>query len=232
MNVMLGVRDKVVVIVGASGMTGKALAYTFAQNRAHTYFAGGDKKSLEDISAAIREKNFTATPIEADISGEGGAKKIVGAISERHSQIDTLVFNLQAEISKDQASHMKSIEAFVKASVPLLKRSRAASIISIAGCREPKQPDGGHDNPITGLTKRLAAGLLQYGIRANCIFSPEAEMEFNPDNHILAGRTLGENKTNPLDIANLALFFAMDDSFWINGQWIVVDGGLCLAAKV
>lgn len=209
---MLGVRDKVVVIANASGGLGRALAYTFAQNRAHTYFSGKDGKELEGILETIKEKNFTATPIEADVSGERGIGKIVETVSHKHSQIDVIVFIMSE--GADNAGE------FVKACIPLLKRGRAPSII-ITSTLEKQAMDHGN-----GTARSLASGLMKYGIRTNCIFSPPAGLDFNPDNHILSGRTLGENKTNPLDPANLALFLAMDDSFWINGQCIAVDGGL------
>ncbi len=213
---MLGVRDKV-VLIACNGQLGKALGFVFAQNRAHTYLAGRDKKELESMLELIKEKNYTATPVEADMSDGKGVKKAIGLISERHSQIDVLAFAFGEEAGQS------NLETAAREALPLLKRARAASIISICA--------HGNAEQAAEATERLAKELIQYGIRANCLYYREMGMEFNPDNHILAGRTLGESKTNPLDVANLALFLAMDDSFWINGQSIAVDGGMGLVKE-
>jgi len=119
-----------------------------------------------------------------------------------------------------------------------MKSSPAGRIIILGFNRSVFSQDGSEayaksEAAIAELTRRLAAETAQFGINANyiqlgAIMTPESRRVFNNDKDLRdfcikrsAAKRLGE----PVDIAKVALFLATDDSVFVSGTGIVVDGG-------
>jgi NAD(P)-dependent dehydrogenase (short-subunit alcohol dehydrogenase family) len=131
------------------------------------------------------------------------------------------------------------VEGICAQLLPLMKSSPAGRIIILGFNRSVFSQDGSQayaksEAAIAELTRRLAAETAKFGINANyiqlgAIMTPESRRVFNNDKDLRdfcikrsAAKRLGE----PVDIAKVALFLATDDSVFVSGTGIVVDGGL------
>ena len=122
--------------------------------------------------------------------------------------------------------------------LPMMKNSPAGRIVIIGFNRSVFAKDAADgyarsEASIAELTRNLAAEIAQYGINANyiqlgAIMTPESRRVFNADKDLRdyciqrsAAKRLGE----PVDIAKVVLFLANDDSVFVSGTRIIVDGG-------
>jgi NAD(P)-dependent dehydrogenase (short-subunit alcohol dehydrogenase family) len=131
------------------------------------------------------------------------------------------------------------VEGVCQQLLPLMKSSPAGRLIVLGFNRSVFGQDGldsyaKSEAAIAELIRRLAADTAQFGINANyiqlgAIMTPESRRIFNNDKTLRdfciqrsAAKRLGE----PVDIAKVALFLATDDSVFVSGTGIVVDGGI------
>ena len=131
------------------------------------------------------------------------------------------------------------VEGVCEQLLPMMQSSQAGRIVILGFNRAVFSQDGTDsyarsEAAIADLTRRLAAERAQYGINVNyiqpgAIMTPESRRVFNNDKALRdfciqrsAAKRLGE----PVDIAKVALFLATDDSVFVSGTGIVVDGGI------
>lgn len=88
-----GFRDKVVIITGASGGIGEALAYHLAQEGAFLALAARSAERLETVAAECRRLGAKAASVPTDVSDEGQCKALVASTLTTYGRIDALVNN-------------------------------------------------------------------------------------------------------------------------------------------
>ena len=86
-------RDKVVIITGASSGIGKALAHAFGEAGAKIVITGRNQESLEKASGALNIKNIDNLPIVADVSIEKDNELVIEKTIEKYGKIDVLINN-------------------------------------------------------------------------------------------------------------------------------------------
>lgn len=238
---MFSLKDKVVLITGATGGIGGAIATQMKEAGATVVVTG---RNLEKLSGF--DDSFIK--IQSDLSVDGAAEKLVSDTIEKAGRIDVLINN--AGITKDTLLMRMTDEQFddvintnLRASfklcraviMPMMKQRNGriinmASIVGVVGGigqTNYAASKGG----IIALTKSIAAEVGGRGITANAIapgFIKTPMTDVLPDDlkakyleQIPAGR-FGE----PVDIANACVFLASDEASYINGQTIHVNGGM------
>ena len=217
-----------VLIADLDGDKGEALATELG---AATAFLRTDVSKDEDVAAMIAETTdrFGRIDVLYNNAGFGGA---LGPI-ESTSLAD---YDLTMDVL------LKSVFLGMKHVAPLMKAQQSGSIIStasVAGIRVGYAPHlySVAKCAVIHLTKTVALELGEHGIRVNAIcpgFIATPLAAGRPDadeSQIDQLRASGASSQvlgrvgEPLDIANMALFLASDDSEWITGREFVVDGG-------
>ncbi len=238
---MFELKDKVVLITGATGGIGGAIATQMKAAGATVVITG---RSLEKLSAF--DDSFIK--IQSDISLDGAAEKLIADTIEKAGRIDVLINNagitadtLMMRMSDEQFDNVinTNLRASFKmcraAIMPMMKQRfgriiNMASIVGVvggAGQTNYAASKGG----IIAMTKSIAAEVGARGITANAIapgFIKTPMTDVLPEElkktylaQIPAGR-FGE----PIDIANACVFLASDEASYINGQTIHVNGGM------
>ena len=239
---MFDLKDKVVLITGATGGIGSVIAKKMKMAGAVVVVTGRSDEKLNESF----DDNFIK--IAADLSIDGAAEKLISDTIERAGRIDILINNagitsdtLLMRMTDEQFdnvinTNLRSTFKLCRAVImPMMKQRfgriiNMASIVGVvggAGQANYAASKGG----MIAMTKSIAAEVASRGITANAIapgfiktpmtdvLSDELKKTYL--SQIPAGR-FGE----PDDIANVCVFLASDEASYINGQTIHVNGGM------
>lgn len=239
-------KDKVAIVTGAAQGIGYAISELFAAEGAKVILV--DVNADLAIQAAAKLSAGGALGLACDVTKHEQCEAVVKTALEKFGKIDILVNN--AGIAKDNLImrmseeqwdlvmdvNLKGAFNFMKAcSRPMMKAryGRIVSIASIVG----QEGNGGQANyaaskgALVSLTKSVAREFASRGITANAVspgFIKTPMTDRVPEDvkvkfvaRILLGR-MGE----PLDVARAVLFFSSDESSYITGQVLSVNGGV------
>jgi 3-oxoacyl-[acyl-carrier protein] reductase len=243
-------KDRVAIITGSGRGIGKETALLFAEEGAKVVITDIIDEIYEVVEE-IREKKQTALAIKADVTKIEDVANMVNKTVNEFGGVDILVnnaginrpFKLEEMSEKDfdeiMAVNLKGVYNCCKAVIPIMVKQRRGKIVNISsisgvviGMRAAHY--SASKAGVLGLTRTLAVWLAEYGINVNAVCPGIIETEMNV---LMLGRKgLMEQVANiplrrlgrPRDIANTILFLASDDSDYITGQYIVVDGGLTI----
>lgn len=244
---MLRLKEKKVLITGATGGIGSAMAKRMAKQGADLVLSGTKKESLETLSNEIGDNCYS---FAADLAKKEEIKNLVIWAIEKMGSIDILVNN--AGITRDNLSIRMSDEDWddvinvnLTASfllsrdclkVMLKKRwGRIINITSVVGV----MGNAGQSNyaaskaGMIGMTKSIASEVSSRGITVNCI-SPGYVVTAMTDKisdvakeNILQNTPVGRfGKAE--EIADWAIYLASNDADYITGQNININGGLVM----
>lgn len=243
-------KDKVSLITGGGQGIGRAIALLFAGEGSHVAICDVNQDTLNKTAEEIKAKKRDCLTFTADVSKLEQVDGMMNKILDKFGKIDILVNN--AGITRDsllvrmqEKSWDQVLEVNLKgtfncaraAAKPMMKARTGkivniASIIGIIG--NPGQANyAASKGGVIALTKTIAKELASRNINVNAI-APGFIKTAMTDK--LSGEARDAMlKEIPLarfgeqaDVANLALFLASDDSSYITGHVIQVDGGMVM----
>lgn len=199
--------NKVAVITGAKGGIGLATAALFAQEGSVLAIAG-----MQDASAEARmlvESGATACFIRADLSDEAKVRALFAQVEAEYGRLDILVNNAAFDAGDALLC--------ANAAIPLMVRSGGGSIINVlselASIDVPGIAEHGTTkSELVRLTSSLAAAHANDGIRVNAL-------------------CLGPTPTQPREVAAACTFIVCDESSFVTGATLVLDGGRAARAQ-
>jgi NAD(P)-dependent dehydrogenase (short-subunit alcohol dehydrogenase family) len=249
-------QDKVAVITGTAGGIGRATAILFAREGAAVAAADVLLDENEATVAAIRQSGGRALAIHVDVTDTHSVASMIAEAERAFGRVDVLFNNAgvmlpgdddavatdEATIDRTLAVNVKGVLLGCKHGIPALRRAGGGSIINTAsfvaslGAATPQVAYTASKGAVLSLTRELAVIHAREGIRVNAL-SPgplrtELLMKFLDTEekrrrrlvHVPMGR-FGEAH----EIANAALFLASDDSSYMTGANLLMDGGITAA---
>lgn len=242
---------KVALVTGSSQGIGKAIAIKLAESDYITYITYLNNKSKgENIVAEISKKGGKAVLVNLDVKLEKSVKKVFEKIEADHGQLNVLVNNAGIDIPKSiEAVSFNEWQDVVdikingnflctKYALPLMKNQENANLIIIVSSLG-ERPDPDYPAYCIGtagtiaFTKVMALYLGKYGIRTNAIGPGTTRtgmwtaMDGSNDElwkNFAKNNPMGRVST-PEDIANAALMIIKDESQFLNGNIIYMNGG-------
>lgn len=243
--------NKTVFITGGGRGIGKEVALKFAENGYNivTNYVS-DKTDVEALKKGFEEKGVKSLILKADVTDSEAIENLVKKAIEKFESIDVLVNN--AGITKDNLLMRMSEEEFTKVIDVNLKgtyivtkivskymmKKRQGSIINLSSvvgvvgnagqCNYSASKAG-----ILGFTKSIAKELASRNIRANAVAPGFIETDMTA----VLGENIKENIYNQIplkrmgkakEVANLVYFLGTEESSYITGQVISVDGGMTM----
>ncbi|KGX83434.1 3-oxoacyl-[acyl-carrier-protein] reductase [Pontibacillus marinus] len=242
---------KVALVTGASRGIGRAIALELARQGAKVAvnYAGSEQKAQEVVDE-INELGSEGIKIQANVSSEDDVKSMVKEVVDTYGGIDILVNN--AGITRDNLlmrmkeeefdqvidTNLKGVFLTTKAVTRPMMKKRGGKIINIASVV------GVSGNPgqanyvaakagVIGMTKSSAKELASRNILVNAVAPGFIETDMTDQltdeqvesmNSMIPLARLGNGE----DIAKVVKFLASDDSNYITGQTIHVDGGMVM----
>ena len=241
---------KVALVTGSSRGIGRAIAEALAARGAKVIVNyRSSPEAAEEVIRAIEEKGGSAVAVQADVSDFSAAQDLVKAAIDTYGQIDILVNNagttedtLLMTMKEEQwdsviDTNLKSVFNCCKAAArPMVRRKQGGRIINISSV-SGLVGQAGQTNyaaskaGIIGFTKSLAKELGSRNITVNAVAPGFVLTDLTADlSEDLVEQTLafiplgrwGELE----EIAHVVAFLASDQSSYITGQVIAVDGGI------
>ena len=247
-------QGKVAIVTGAGGDIGRAICVRYAQEGARVVVAEIKRELAERTAQAVTKAGGEALALTVDVSQESDAEAMARQAFERLGRIDVLV-NCAAlfanvrrapfyEISVEEwdalmAVNLRGMWLCTKAVFPYMREQASGRVINIAsGTAFWGAPDFLHyvtsKAGVIGITRSLARELGEYGINVNAIapgLTATSGAMTNTSREFMEQRvSIGAFKRveEPDDLVGTFVYLASDDSAFMTGQTIVVDGGRIL----
>jgi NAD(P)-dependent dehydrogenase (short-subunit alcohol dehydrogenase family) len=245
-------KGQVAVITGAGRNIGKAIAKLFAGEGAKIAIAETHEGRAQAVSDEITRAGGEAAVVLCDVSQSQAVQEMVKRVVAKFGGIDILVNNAaltdhasifdstEEEFDKVIAVSLKGPYLVTKyVAEQMRKQGRGGKIVNFGSTSGLV---GRHDGiayaaakaGVINMTRAMAVQLAPYKIRVNCVVPNRSGSPVGYDDDVAGSRTF-ENLAGRLgtadDQAKAALFLVSDDSEFIIGHPLVVDGGVMATAN-
>lgn len=239
-------KNKIAIVTGGNSGLGFATAKKLCDNGIKTFIIGRTKDKTE---TACQEIGENAIPVIFDLTNLAGIPAMVQEIA-KNGNIDILVNNAGINMKKEFIdvtdkeflniinTNVLSVFSMSREVAKVMKNYNSGSIVNISSMASqygiPKViAYSASKGAIESMTRAMAVDLAQYGIRVNCIapgfiktkMSTKA-LDSDPErkNKVLSRTPMGK-LGNPSDIADSVYFYALNESSFVTGTILPVDGG-------
>jgi len=245
---------KVAIVTGAAAGIGAASAVLFAQEGAAVVVTDIDAEGVQRTARNIQEQGAQTVALAADVSRSADVQQVVNLAIERFGRIDILFNNAgivpvgridktsEAQWDLAMAVNVKSIYLFAHAVLPRFQQQGGGVILNTASATALRAvPDRAcytaTKAAVIGLTKSMALDYVRENIRVNCLCpgtvdTPSLRQRIDAyDNPVdarqrfIARQPMGRFGTSA-EIAAAALYLVSDESSFITGAALAIDGGL------
>lgn len=243
--------DKVAIITGGDSGIGRAVAYAFAKEGANIVIAYlNEDEDASETCEHVETLGRKCIAIKGDLQKEENCKLVIDKTLEEFGKIDILVNNHavqyiqqsildidEEQLEKTFRTNIFSFFYLVKAALPYLKAN--SSIINTTSVTAFKGEEllidySATKGAILAFTRSLSQSLVEDKIRVNAvapgpIWTPLITSSFNSEEvetfGSLRSKVPMDRAGQPYEVANAYVFLASDDSSYMTGQVLHVNGG-------
>ncbi len=251
---MKRLEGKVALITGGGTGIGRACARLFAKEGAKVALAGRRREKLESAAREVKDGGGEALPVVCDVSKAEDVERAVRETVARFGRLNVLVNNAgalsvstvetisEAEWDALMAVNLKGPFLMSRAVLPEFRKAGGGAIVNIGSvlglvAMKNRAAYAASKGGVTMLTKSMALDHAHEKIRVNCVCPSIVETElvqslFDQAADREAARRMRMAQIplgrlgQPEDVAHMAVFLASEESSWLTGAAIALDGGL------
>lgn len=244
-------KGKVAIVTGASSDIGGGIVKRFVEEGANVILVARNLEALEKVREEVGSQDSTVS-LSCDLTNESQVLQTVEQIFEKYGRIDVLVNNAGAineaihfhEMNESDIQNlidvnMKGVFNMTKAVLQKMSESKNGSIVNIGSISSERAIPRVHlavysstKAAISMFTKSIAIEYARKNIRCNCV-NPgiinsgmiKPYLDDPAARKVLEERLPLGRVGEPIDVANAVLFFASDETNWVTGTILNVDGG-------
>ena len=247
-------QNKVAIVTGGAAGIGRAICELFSEEGAQVVIADIDSDGGHETARLISDAGRDAFFVETDVSNEDQVSNLVESTVEKYGKINVLVndaaafiFGRVEDVTPEEWERVIGVNVLgpaytVKHSLPHFRTAGGGSIVNIASvssfvAQTAFVPYNTSKGALMQMTRCLALDLAPDNIRVNCVcpgailtqaterhrqFTGEEREQFLAD---AASSNFLKRHGQPREIAYGALFLASDESSFMTGQPLIIDGG-------
>lgn len=242
---------KIAIITGASSDIGAEISRRFVDEGATVIMLGRNISSLEKARTALKNKE-SAVSMVCDITDNSQTLNVVGQVADKYGKIDILVNNAAKINDAIHFHEMKDSDMadlvntnivgtfnMTKAAIPKMLDNKGGCIINIGSISSERAIPKVHlavysatKAAVSMFTKSIAVEYARKNIRCNCLNLGiinagmiKPYLEDPQARKVLEERQPLHKIGEPTDVSNAAVFLASDESRWITGTILNIDGG-------
>lgn len=256
MNVkeLLSLQDKIILVTGGAGNYGRSIVEGLAEADGTVIIASRNLRACQDVAAQFRANGLDVHALQLDQANPASVASLKEQINTQFGQLDGFVNNAVSRPMKgyqapiEQFAESMEVNAtgmmnILREMADLIEQSGGGSIINIGSIFGMYGPDlsnyegTGMDNPppdyffhnggLINLNRYMARILAGKNIRVNCI-SPGGLFSHQPERFLenYTKKVPLRRMANQDDIKGLVVLLASEAGAYINGENIVMDGGM------
>ena len=251
---MFDLTGKVAVVTGASSGLGADAALAYAEAGTSVALLARRTEKLNETKEKIEAIGGKAIAVQCDVTDEESVKTAIDTVLREFGHIDILLNNAGVAVrggvdtmtveewDKSFDTNVKGIFLVSKYVIPQMKERGYGKVVNIASVNAViadkndifiRHSYNSSKAAVLGLTKGMAASYARYGITVNAIGPALFESEMTANTLFKSEQFLaGYNMSNPAgrpgrkgELNGTILYFSTDASSYVQGQFIVVDGG-------
>lgn len=245
---------RVAIVTGATSGIGRATALVLASEGARVVIAGRRRQLGAALAEELRSANREALFVQTDVSKRADVVRLIERSIDAFGQLDVVVNNAGVfdyhaveETPEDVwdavlATNLKSVYLVSRYSIPHLRRAGGGSIINVASVHA--LATGPHlaayaasKGGVLALSRQMALDYAQDRIRVNALIVGSVDTDMSRSHGRAMGldddaisSTMDERAVGrmarPEEVARAVLFLASEDSSFVTGSPLIVDGGL------
>lgn len=246
-------KEQIALVTGGSKGLGKIIAKQLVQEGATVIINGRDLDALEEAIREIGQEDGRITAIRGDVSQSGDVKAMIDKVIEDHGRIDILINNAavfaesvkiedleEEEWDRVMTTNLKGVFLCAKAVIKQMIKQKSGKIVNMTSFtgktgrvvyskfgEATKAHYCASKAGIISLTRSLAYELAPYNINVNGVAAGSVAPAGTPEEKqqmIIPLVPLGRMGTSE-DVSSATLFLASDESSFITGEVINVNGG-------
>ena len=256
MTITKRLEGRIALVTGGGTGIGSAIAQLFAREGACVVVAGRRKAPLEDTVNAIVAEGGSAALFTADVAVWEQTREMVAFAVTTFGGLDTLVTSagivrrteVVEETTEDEwdqliNTNLKGVFSTIKFALPIMISQKRGSIVTLSSIGAHYAATGyatysASKGGVSALTRCIALQYASAGVRANCVcpgmvHTPMAYVD-RPEpfdemvDNIVRQHYPLQRVAVPDDVAKAALFLASDESSYITGHELFVNGGFTI----
>lgn len=239
-------KDKVIVITGASSGIGKAAAISYAKHGANVVIVyKNDDKNAELVKDLCSECGGSHAIVKTDITNSSDLEKLVTFIKETYGRVDVLVNNAGIFAASKTASdpeifaqhfqtNLLAVAQITEAIIPLMNQGKIIMVSSVHGKIGHGRPEAAAysamkaalDNYTLNLAKELAPKILVNGVAPGKTLTPMWDGLTEDELKTEAAEQLINRFVTAEEVADAIMFLTKNDAMC--GEIVTIDGGMSL----
>ena len=243
--------DKAIVVTGGGGGIGRAACLAFASEGGRLLIADADAAEGERTAALVREAGGNALFQQVDVSSDGQCLHMVETVIERFGRLDVAFNNAgiggsgfaladedEATFDRMIATNLKGVFNCLRHEVPAMLKTGGGTIVNTASVAGLVGNPGlssycAAKHGVVGLTRAAALDYIEMGVRINAVCPGATQTRLleawflDPavESHVMSLHPIGR-LAQPEEVARVVLFLASEESSFMVGCAVPVDGGV------